>query len=162
MRISSTLNAAINAQLGRELASSNQYLNIGAYFKDRALRKLADLFYKQADEERAHALKFIAYLGDVGGKVAIPAIEASQSEFQTAEEAIQRAYEAEIHITESINTLMDIAVQDKDYAAQDMLRWFVTEQVEEVATMEDMLKITRQVGERNVIMVEAYLVHDDL
>jgi ferritin len=161
MRISQTLNDAINEQIGRELTSSNLYLNIGAYFDDRALRKLSAFFFKQADEERMHALKFISYLGDVDGKVAVPAVSATQAEFQSAEEAIHRSFDAEVAITNSINSLMDIAISDKDYAAQEMLRWFITEQVEEVRTMQDMLKVAQASGERNVLMVEAYLVHSD-
>lgn len=160
MRISATLNAAINTQIGLELSSSNQYLNTAAYFADRALRKLAEFFFKQADEEREHALKFIHYLNDMDAKVEIPAVGAAQADFGTAEEAIQLAYDAEVNITNAINRLMDLALQERDYATQELLRWFVTEQVEEVSTMDDMLKIAKQVGERNVIMVEAYLVHD--
>jgi ferritin len=159
MRISAALNDAFNEQIGKELTSSNLYLNIGAYFDDRALRKLSEFFFKQAEEERAHALKFIHYLGDVDGKVVVPAVSATRSEYHSAEEAIQTSYEAELDITASINRLVDVAIADKDYAAQEFLRWFVTEQVEEVRTMEDMLKVAKLSGERNVIMVEAYLVH---
>jgi ferritin len=162
MRISAALNAAINAQIGRELASSNQYLNIGAYFDDRALKKLAKFFFDQANEERDHALRFLTYLTDIDGKVEIPAIPAPKHHFDTAEQAIKLAYDSELNLTSAINALMDQALADKDYAAQEMLRWFITEQVEEVKTMEDMHKVAHQVGERNVIMVEAYLVHTDL
>jgi len=161
MRISQALNDAFNEQIGRELTSSNLYLNIGAYFDDRALRKLSAFFFKQAEEERAHALKFIGYLGDVDGKVAVPAIQATKAEYQSAEEAIHKSFDAELDITASINRLMDVAVSDKDYAAQEFLRWFITEQVEEVRTMQDMLKVAQASGERNVLMVEAYLVHSD-
>lgn len=161
MRISATLNDAFNEQIGRELTSSNLYLNIGAYFDDRALRKLAGFFFKQAEEERAHALKFIHYMGDVDGSVTVPAISAAKADYQTAEEAIQTSFDAELDITAAINRLMDLAIADKDYAAQEFLRWFVTEQVEEVKTVEDMLQIAQVSGERNVIMVEAYLAHSD-
>lgn len=159
MRISPELNAAINAQIGRELFSSHLYLSLAVYFDDRALKKLAGFFYTQSEEERAHALKFIQYLTSVDGNVAIPAIEAPKEGFQSAEEALQTAYDAELHITDNVNQLMEQAVAEKDYAAQELLRWFVTEQIEEVATAEDMLKVARQAGERNVIMLEAYLSH---
>jgi ferritin len=162
MRISAELNAAINAQVGREFASSHQYINMAAYFDDRALKKLAKFFFDQATEERDHAMRFITYLTDVDGKVEIPAIAAPKHDFHSAEEAIKLAYDSELNLTSTINALMDQALKDHDYAAQEMLRWFITEQVEEVKTMEDMYKIAHQVGERNVIMVEAYLVHTDL
>ena len=161
MRISQALNDAFNEQIGKELTSSNLYLNIAAYFDDRALRKLAAFFFKQAEEERQHALKFIEYLGDVDGKVAVPAIVATKADYETAEEAIQTSFEAELDISASIHRLMDMALADRDYPAQEFLRWFITEQVEEVRTMEDMLKVAKVSGERSVIMVEAYLVHND-
>ncbi|MCS6777194.1 MAG: ferritin [Chloroherpetonaceae bacterium] len=162
MRISTKMNAAINAQIGMELASSNQYLNTAAYFAGRALRKLAEFFFKQSDEEREHALRLIRYLNDMDGTVEIPAIGAARSSFDSAEEAIQLAYDSEVKITASINALMEQAIEERDFATQEMLRWFVNEQVEEVSTMDDMLKIARQVGERNIIMVEAYLVHEEV
>lgn len=162
MRISTKMNAMINAQIGMELASSNQYLNTAAYFAGRALRKLAEFFFKQSDEEREHALRLIRYLNDMDGTVEIPAVNASRPSFDSAEEAIQLAYDSEVKITAAINALMDQAIEERDFATQEMLRWFVNEQIEEVSTMDDMLKIARQVGERNIIMVEAYLVHEEV
>jgi bacterioferritin B len=159
MRISPELNGALNAQIGRELSSSHLYLNLAAYFDDRALKKLAAFFYQQSVEEREHALKFLHYLISVDGMATIPAIEAPKTGFQTAEEAIQSAYDGEIFITQNIHRLMEQALKEKDYPAQELLRWFVTEQVEEVATIENMLKVVQQAGERNVIMLEAYLSH---
>jgi ferritin len=159
MRISQQLNSAVNAHIGRELSSSHLYLSLAAYFDDRALKKLAGFYYQQSEEERAHALKFVHYLTDVDGTVAIPALGAPRMGFKTAEEALQTAYDAELEITVHIHALMEQAVVEKDYPAQELLRWFVTEQVEEISTAEDMLKIARQAGERNIIMLEAYLSH---
>jgi bacterioferritin B len=161
MRISPELNAAFNAQIGRELHSSNQYVNMAAHFDDRAMKLLAKLFFDQAAEEREHAMKFVHYLTNVDGKVEIPAIEAAKAEFATVEEAIRLAYDWEVGITKNINDLVDLAIAKKDYAAQEFLKWFVTEQVEEVKKMDDLVKIVTMVGERNVIMVEAYLVHNE-
>jgi ferritin len=91
MRISKPLNAAVNAQIGRELSSSHLYLSIAAYFDDRALKKLAGFFYQQSDEERAHALKFLQYLTSVDGVVVNPEVVAPQAKFATHEEAINKA-----------------------------------------------------------------------
>src|SRR5947209_18245120 len=99
MQIGDKLNGAFNAQIGRELASSNQYVNVAAYFDDRALRLLAGLFYKQAEEEREHAMKFVKYLTDVSGRVAVPAIAEPKHAFASAEEAVRLAYEWELDIT---------------------------------------------------------------
>jgi bacterioferritin B len=160
MLISKELTAAINEEIGLELFASNQYLAIAAYFESLALKKLAAMFYKQADEERQHALKFLHYVSETGGTVKIPQVKAPQATFKSVEQAIKLSLDWEIEVTDRCNALMTLAVSQKDYAAQDFLRWFVTEQVEEVGTMENLLKVLRQAGERNIIMLEAYLSHE--
>lgn len=161
MLISKELTAAINEEIGREFFASHQYTNIGCYCESLALRKLAALFYKQADEERMHALKFVKYLNEVGATVEIPAIPAPQATFKSVEEAVQKSLDWEREVTRGCNALMALAIDQKDYAAQDFLRWFVTEQVEEEASMGNLLQVVKAAGDRNLIMVEAYLVHQD-
>jgi ferritin len=160
MLISKELNAAINEEIGLELFASHQYMAMGAYFDDLALKILAKMFFKQGEEERGHAVKFIRYLMDAGGKVEIPAIKAPQSTFKSVEEAIRISYDWEMEVTRRINALMALAIEQKDYIAQDALRWFVTEQLEEVKTMDNLLKVVKQAGDRNLIMLEAYLAHE--
>ena len=159
MLISKKLNAAINDEIGLELFASNLYLSMSAYLEAYPLKKLAAMFAKQADEERMHALKFVKYVGDVGGTVKIPAIDAPQATFKSVEDVVKVALKWEQEVTDRVNGLMTIAVAEKDYAAQDFLRWFVTEQVEEMATMENLLKVVQSAGERSISMVEAYLSH---
>jgi len=161
MLISKDLNDAINEQVGHELHASHQYVNIAAYFESIPLKKLAEMFYKQGEEERGHAMKFMEYVVDAGGEVRIPAVAAPQSAFKTVEEAVRLSLDWELEVTRRINALMDIAVTQKDYMAQDMLRWFVTEQLEEVSTMDNLLKLVKLTGERNLIMIEGYLSHND-
>jgi bacterioferritin B len=159
MFISKELNAAFNDEIGLELFASNQYLNMAAYLEGVPLKKLAGMFAKQADEERGHALKFVKYLNDVGGAVVIPAVAAPQATFKSVEEVIQKSLKWEIEVTNRINAMMAMAIAQKDYAAQDFLRWFVTEQIEEMSTMDNLLKVVKAAGERSLIMVEAYLAH---
>ena len=159
MLISKKLNAAFNEEIGLELFASNQYLNMSAYLDGLPLKKLAGMFAKQADEERGHALKFVKYLNDVGGAVVIPAIAAPTPTFKSVEEVIQKSLDWEIEVTNRVNAMMTMAIAQKDYAAQDFLRWFVTEQIEEMSTMDTLLKVVKAAGERSLIMVEAYLVH---
>jgi ferritin len=160
MLISKELNSAFNEEIGLELFASHQYMAMAAYFDEIALRKLSQLFFKQGDEERGHAMKFIKYLMDAGGKVEIPTIDAPRSAFASVEEAIRVSYDWEIEVTRRINNLMSMAIDQKDYIAQDFLRWFETEQLEEVSTMDRLLKVVKQAGERNLIMLEAYLSHE--
>ena len=159
MLISPELNAAFNDEIGLELFASNLYLSMAAYFEAYPLKKLAAMFAKQADEERMHALKFVKYLNDVGGTVKIPAVDAPQATFKSVEDVVKVALKWEQEVTDRVNALMTLAVAEKDYAAQDFLRWFVTEQVEEMGTMENLLKVVQAAGERSIMMVEAYLSH---
>jgi len=159
MLISPALNAAFNEEIGLELFASNQYLNMSAYLEALPLKKLAGLFAKQSAEEREHALKFVKYLNDVGGTVVIPAVPAPTASFASVEEVIEESLKWETEVTNRINAMMTLAIEQKDYAAQDFLRWFVTEQVEEMSTFDNLLKIVKAAGERSLIVVEAYLVH---
>jgi len=161
MMISKNLADAINAQVGREFGASFQYVQIAAYFEAEALDKLADLFYKQSDEERDHAMKLAHYVVETGAQLAIPAVDAPKVTFSSAEEAIQAALSWETEVTRQINNLMDIAVAERDYLAREFLDWFVVEQLEEVTSMEKLLRIAQRAGERNIIMLEAYLSHDE-
>lgn len=159
MLISKELNAAINEEIGREFEASHIYASMAAYMDGLALKKLASRFLAQSDEERAHGMKFVKYVMDTGGEVEIPAIPAPKTDFASVEEAVAIALEWELTITRCISDLMTLAVEQKDYIAQDFLRWFITEQLEEVSSMDTMLKVVRQSGERNLLMVEAYLSH---
>lgn len=160
MLISKKLNTAVNEEIGLELFASNQYLNMAAYLEGVPLRKLAGMFFKQSDEERGHALKFVKYLHDVGGTVTIPAVAAPQASFKSVDEVIQKSLDWEAEVTARVNALMAMAIEQKDYAAQDFLRWFVTEQIEEMSTMDNLLKIVKMAGEKSLITIEAYLSHN--
>lgn len=159
MMISKELNEGINKQIGAEFGASLQYLAIATHFDGMALKKLAGLFYKQAEEEKEHAMKFVKYLVDTGGDVIIPQVAAPKATFETVEEAVKLSLDWEMDVTRMINGLYDIARTKNDYAGQNFLDWFVAEQVEEVNSMDNLLKVVRRVGEKNIIMMEAYLAH---
>jgi len=159
MLISKQLNDAINKQIGREMEASNQYLQIAAYFEGRYLKKLAELFYKQAAEEQEHALKFLHYVTETGGKLEIPALAAPKAVFSSAEEAVSMSLKWENDVTAFIYELVEIANSTKDYIAREFLSWFVTEQLEEISSMDTLLGVIRNTGDKNLIMVEAYLSH---
>ncbi len=159
MLISRELNKAFNAQIGHEFGASLQYVSISAHFQQRQLTLLAKLFLKQADEERMHAMKFVQYLLDTKGDLQIPATPAPTPRFSSAVEAVQAALSWEQEVTHQVTALMDQAVKDNDYLAQSFLQWFIDEQLEEVVKMDRLLSVIKQSGERNLLMVEAYLVH---
>jgi bacterioferritin B len=161
MLISKELTQAINTQIRYEFEASNQYLVVACYFDLEALPRLAKLFHKQAGEEREHGLKFVKYVTEAGGKVVLPEIPAPKADFSSVEEALKLALKWEYDTTDRINKLMSLAIDLKDYLGQDFLRWFVTEQLEEVSTMDTLLRIAQRAGERNLIMLEAYLSHKE-
>jgi bacterioferritin B len=157
--ISRELAHAFNQQIGNEFGASMQYVSIAAHFQQRQLTLLAKLFMQQAEEERAHAMKFVQYVLDTKGELQIPSIAAPKPTFSSAEDAVAAALAWEEDVTKQIGTLMDIAVRESDYLAQSFLQWFIDEQLEEVVKMDRLLGVVRQSGEKNLLMVEAYLVH---
>jgi ferritin len=159
MLISTELAAAFNEQIGHEYGAALQYVAIAGYFQREQLTLLARLFFTQADEENQHALKFVRYMLDTKGELRIPAIPAPKPTFSSAEEAVQAALTWEQEVTRQITALMDIAMKHNDYLAQSFLQWFIDEQLEEVVKMDRLLNVIRKSGERNLLMVEAYLVH---
>jgi len=156
MLISEKMNAALNEQVGHEFGASLQYVAIAAYFDSDNLPELAAHFYRQAEEERDHAMRFVNYVVDAGGKVALPAVPAPKSGFASAEEAVKLSVDWELTVTKQINALVDLAIKETDHTTQNFLQWFVTEQLEEVSSMERLLSMIRRAG-ANLLFVEDYL-----
>lgn len=157
MLISKPMNAALNTQVGHEFGASLQYVQIATYFDREGLPALARHFYKQAEEEREHAMKFVRFIADASGDVAIPAIPAPQSAFESAEEAVRKSVDWEVTVTKQINALMDLAIKDNDHITRNFLSWFMEEQLEEVSSMETLLSMVRRAGESGLLFVENYL-----
>jgi ferritin len=157
MLISKPMNAALNAQVGHEFGASLQYVQIATYFDREGLPTLANHFYKQSEEEREHAMKFVRFIADAAGEVAIPAIPAPQSTFKSAEEAVRKSVDWEVSVTKQINGLMDLAIKDNDHITRNFLNWFMEEQLEEVSSMETLLSMVRRAGESGLLFVESYL-----
>ncbi len=157
MPIDPSVAEALNAQLGRELGAHLQYLAVSSYFDAEGLPELKGFFAAQAAEEHAHAMKFLVYLQDVGAKVDIPALAAPRNSFENAEEAIALSLDWEERVTADINAIVDLAIERRDHATQTFLQWFVTEQVEEVSTMGELLQVVRRAGESGLLLVEDYV-----
>ena len=157
MQSSQKLIDAMNAQIGNEMGASLQYVSIAAYFDAESLPQLAQFFYRQAEEERDHAMKFVKFVIDVEGTVAIPDVKAPKAGFASAEEAVRLSLDWEKEVTQQIYGLVEIAQKDKDYIALRFLDWFVNEQLEEVTTMSSLLSVVRRAGEDRLLHVEDYL-----
>ncbi len=148
---------AINQQIGNEFSAMLQYTAIAAHFESETLPELAAYFRDQAEEEKEHAHRFIKYVIDTGAKVVIPPLPAPINHFKFAEDAIKLSLDQEKTVTAQVNHLVHIAKEETDYTSDNFLQWFIREQLEEVASMEDLLRIVQRAGEGNLLRVEDYL-----
>lgn len=157
MQVSQRLNDALNAQIGHELGASNQYIAIAAHFDAASLSGLARFFYRQSEEERDHAMKFVHFVLDSGATLEVPAVAAPRASFADAQEAVRTALESEEKVTQQIYDLVKIATEDSNFIALRFLDWFVEEQFEEVTSMSELLAVVRRAGEDGLLEVEQHL-----
>ena len=145
--IKKVIQDAINVQIKKEMFSSNLYLAMAAYYHKINLNGFASWMRIQAQEEQFHALKFYDYLIDRGGHAIIAQIDAPTTEWATPLTAFEASLEHEKLVTTSINSLADLAVKESDHATNIMLQWFITEQVEEEATVSDIVERLKMMGD---------------
>ena len=148
---------AFNAQIGNELGASHQYIAIASYFNSENLDELSKFFFRQADEEREHAMKFVKFILDVEGGVEIPQVAAPRSGFSQAREAVSLSLDWEREVTDQIYRLVDLCQEERNHIALRFLDWFVTEQLEEVTTISALLAIVERAGEDSLLYVEDYV-----
>lgn len=129
--ITKTMEKAINDQINKELYSAFLYLAMAQSMEQMNFKGAASWLFKQYKEELTHAEKFIKYLNEMSAHVELEAIEKPKTEWASMHEAFKGAYEHEKFVTDSIHKLMQLAVSEEDYPTQNMLQWFVKEQIEE-------------------------------
>ena len=147
---------ALNEQIAHEFAASQQYVAIAVYYATETLQQLAAHFYRQAVEERNHALMIVQYLLDAGEEVRIPGVAAPRTSFADAAEPVALALEQERSVTQQIVDLARLARDEGDLVGEQFLHWFLQEQREEVASMSDLLAIVQR-AESNLLLAEEYL-----
>ena len=158
MLMSKEMNDRLNEQIGNEFGASLQYVAIAAHFDREGLPALARHFYRQANEEREHAMRFVKYVVDADGSLKIPAVPACQCDFDSAEQAVRLSLDWEMTVTKQINDLVDLSIREKDHMSKNFLDWFVKEQLEEVSSMDTLLRMVRRAGEKGLLFVENYLM----
>ena len=151
--------AAVNEQIGREFAASQQYIAIAVHYDAATLPRLAATFYQQAVEERNHALILVQYLLDVGEKVRIPGVAEPQVDFGDIAEPVALALDQEKRVSSQISALAGAAREEGDYMGEQFMQWFIKEQVEEVATMSDLLRVVER-SRDNPMEVENFLARE--
>lgn len=139
-----------NRQIEREGYSSNLYLAMASWAETNGFGGVAAWLYAQADEERLHMLKFIKYVNERGGSAIIPALEKPAREFKDVEEMFREVLKHEEFITASINEIVALTLDEKDFNTYNFLQWFVSEQVEEEASVKAILDKVKLVGKNNL------------
>ena len=151
--ISKTMQDAINEQINKELYSSYLYLSMAAFFANKNLAGFAKWMHAQADEEREHAMKLYAHLEDRGGRVLLKAIAAPKTEWTSSLEVAEEVAAHEAKVTASIYALYELALKEKDYPAQMMLQWFISEQVEEEKNAAEIVANLKLIEERGTAVL---------
>jgi ferritin len=139
-----------NRQVEREGYSSDLYLAMASWAENSGLSGVAGWMYTQSDEERLHMLKFIKYINERGGKAIIPAFKKPPVDFKNAEEVFKEVLKHEEFVTSSINEIVSLTLEEKDFNTHNFLQWFVMEQVEEEASARMILDKLRLVGKNNM------------
>jgi ferritin len=149
----------LNEQIGYEFGASQQYVAAAVYYDSETLPRLAAFFYAQALEERNHAMMMVQYLMDANAKVVIPGIGAPRSDFADLVEPVRVALEQEKRVSDQINELARLARETGDYSSEQFMQWFIKEQVEEVSSMTDLLRVVERSRE-NPLFAEDFLARE--
>ena len=151
----------LHEQIGYEFAASQQYVGAAVYYDAATLPRLAHFFYRQALEEREHAMIMIRYLLDVGEEIHIPDIKSQETSYSDGIAPVKMALQQEKRVSDEIFALFELAREIKDYRAEHFLQWFVKEQVEEVALMGDLLNVVERAKD-NLLLAEDYIARENL
>jgi bacterioferritin B len=149
----------LNEQIGYEFAASQQYIAIAVHYDAETLPRLAATFYQQAVEERNHALMLVQYLLDVGEPVSIPGVAEPKVSFGDIAEPVALALEQEKRVSSQITALAGAAREEGDYMGEQVMQWFIKEQVEEVSSMSDLLAVVER-SRDNPMIVEEYIARE--
>ncbi|MGZ8666706.1 MAG: ferritin [Solirubrobacterales bacterium] len=151
----------LNEQVGNEFAASQQYIAIAVHYDAETLPQLASFFYRQAVEERNHAMMIIQYLLDADHEVEMPGVEKPQAGFADTVAPVNLALQQEKRVSDQIANLAKLAREEGDYQGEQFMQWFIKEQVEEVSSMSALLKIVERASE-NPLMAEEYLSREQV
>jgi len=157
--MATTFASKLNAQIGHEFAASQQYIAVAVYYDAQTLPQLAAHFYRQAVEERNHALMMVQYLLDADEQVVITGVDAPQTEFADVVAPVALALAQEKRVTAQIAELVKLARAEGELVGEQFLYWFLQEQREEVSSMSALLQVVERSRE-NVMLVEDYLARE--
>ncbi len=152
--LTKSMESILNEQIEKEGYSSNLYLAMATYAESEGLTGIAKWLYSQSEEEREHMLKFINYLGERDCHAIIPEFEKPPVEFGTVKELFEEVMKHEQYITASINEIVGKSLDERDFTTHTWIQWFVTEQIEEEASVKGILDKLALVGDKNMYMFD--------
>ncbi len=144
--LSKRVEKALNAQIKIEAESSQVYLSMASWAEVKGLEGISQFMYKHSDEERMHMLKLIKFVNERGGHATISDLKAPKINFGTFQKMFQELYDHEIFVSKSINDLVHVTLEEKDYATHNFLQWYVAEQIEEEALARTILDKINLIG----------------
>jgi ferritin len=145
--LSENVQNALNAQINAELTAYYTYLSMAAYFQAESLSGFAAWMYNHAEEEMTHAMRLYHFVNERMGRVKLEAVDGPKVEWDSPLEAFEDALKHEQHVTHLINKLVDLARSESDHATESFLRWFVDEQVEEEAIVDEKIQDLKRIGD---------------
>lgn len=145
--LSNTIQQAINKQIKVEADSSQIYLAMASWAEVQGFEGISAFMYKQSDEERMHMLKLVKYANQRGGEAKIPSVIEPVLDCSSFKALFTQLFEHEVMVSQSINELVHISLQEQDYATHNFLQWYVSEQIEEEATARTILDKINLIGD---------------
>ncbi|MFW5792682.1 MAG: ferritin [Bacteroidota bacterium] len=145
---------SLNEQLSKEAYASQLYLAMASWADAEGYEGIANWFYAQAEEERVHMMKFVRFINERGGKAIIPKVEKPPKDFAGVKEAFDASLDHEIMVTESIHEIVDLTLNEKDFATNKWLQWFVDEQMEEEASVQNIIDKLKMMGDKNIYIFD--------
>lgn len=138
--LSKRIEKELNDQINAEYWSAYFYLSMAAYFENKNLPGFANWMKVQYQEEISHVLKFFNYINERGGRVLLKPVDAVKTEWKNEIEVFEDTFKHEQKVTGLINNLVNIALEEKDHATHNILQWYVSEQVEEESSVDEILQ----------------------
>ena len=143
-----------NEQLKKEFYSSNLYLAMATWAEKEGYAGTAQWLYAQADEERLHMMKFVEYINERGEHAVIPALDQPPVEYESIRAMFDKILDHERFISESINDIVALCIEEKDYTTHSWVQWFVNEQIEEEASVQTIIDKLKLVGDHNMYLFD--------
>jgi ferritin len=152
--LNKSVEKALVEQIEKESYSSNLYLAMASWAENNGFKGIAEWLYAQADEERLHMLKFVKYVNERGGKSVITAIQQPPAQYGGVKELFAEVLKHEQYVSQSINDIVGVSYDSKDFTTVSWLQWFVNEQIEEEASVQEIIDKLNLLGTDNLYLFD--------